>query len=923
MVAFACSLFLGAWIATAPLQRGEPQGDSRHASRSTVLQGIVVDSEGLSALRALVTSSAGGRTLTAADGSFSLDVQVPTDADRVQVTAVLGAGRTRTVAKAAVAIPRVGSLTPAGVLQLGSSCEPSWAPTLGTYPGADGEVSFLEVLDDGGGPALYVGGGFTRVDDFEANGIARWDGESWSALGSGVTGGVHCAVVFDDGSGPALFVGGSFTTAGGGAANRVAKWDGTSWSALGSGTNDTVLALAVFDDGGGPALYAGGQFTTAGGGAANRIAKWDGTTWSALGSGTNGTVHALLVFDSGGGPKLHVGGAFGAAGGLSSTARIARWNGASWSSIGSSLSGTVHELASYDEGSGPRLFAAGTEVIADSLIARWNGSVWSQVGGGLPTDEFVSSWVSCLSVIDDGSGPALFAGGYFWSPGDGIAKWNGSSWSSYGPDSNWNGEGIGRFVEELAFFDDGGTDVLFVGGFSLDGATGFDALMKWTATTYVPLGDGLDNDVSALTVWDDGNGPALYVGSYSTFSQGDAVLGISRWDGTTSAPLATGFRAGVPKALAVFDDGGGEALFAGGSFNFAGGVLSPNLARWNGSAWSAVTGAPNNDVLALAAFDDGSGPALFAGGSFTSPGSRIARWNGTTWSALGTGMTNTVRCLIAFDDGSGPALYAGGSFGNAGGVTARGIARWNGTSWSAVGSGIIGGGHVYALAVWDDGNGPALYMGGSFGLPGFGDTHLAKWNGVAWAPLGSPVSGEIFALASFDDGMGGGPALFAGGNISTAGGNAVNDIARWDGTSWSALGSGVNDNVLALGVFDDGSPAGAALYVGGAFDLAPDSGDAFLARWQGCDLVPPELTCPENMSVIDKLGSSSGEVVFFTVTASDNADPEPSVVCVPPSGSLFPQGTTIVNCTATDASGNESSCDFTVRVLPKYQQKQL
>ena len=115
--------------------------------------------------------------------------------------------------------------------------------------------------------------------------------------------------MFDDGSGPALYAGGQFTTAGGVAANRIAKWNGSSWSPLGSGMNDgygvSVIALTVFDDGSGPALYAGGYFTTAGGVAANYIAKWNGSSWSALGSGMNGGVVALTAFDDGSGPALY------------------------------------------------------------------------------------------------------------------------------------------------------------------------------------------------------------------------------------------------------------------------------------------------------------------------------------------------------------------------------------------------------------------------------------------------------------------------------------------------------------------------------------------------------------------------------------------------------------------------------------------
>jgi hypothetical protein len=91
-----------------------------------------------------------------------------------------------------------------------------------------------------------------------------------------------------------LYVGGEFTIAGSVLANNVARWDGTSWSALGSGMEGyypEVYALA-WDDAHGY-LYAGGAFITAGGVVANNIARWDGTSWAALGSGTAGIVYAL------------------------------------------------------------------------------------------------------------------------------------------------------------------------------------------------------------------------------------------------------------------------------------------------------------------------------------------------------------------------------------------------------------------------------------------------------------------------------------------------------------------------------------------------------------------------------------------------------------------------------------------------------
>jgi hypothetical protein len=67
-----------------------------------------------------------------------------------------------------------------------------------------------------------------------------------------------------------LYAGGWFTKTGGNAANYIAKWNGSSWSALGSGMNNTVYALAVS----GCDLYAGGAFNMAGANQADGIARW-------------------------------------------------------------------------------------------------------------------------------------------------------------------------------------------------------------------------------------------------------------------------------------------------------------------------------------------------------------------------------------------------------------------------------------------------------------------------------------------------------------------------------------------------------------------------------------------------------------------------------------------------------------------------
>jgi HYR domain len=121
----------------------------------------------------------------------------------------------------------------------------------------------------------------------------------------------------------------------------------------------------------------------------------------------------------------------------------------------------------------------------------------------------------------------------------------------------------------------------------------------------------------------------------------------------------------------------------------------------------------------------------------------------------------------------------------------------------------------------------------------------------------------------------------------------------------------MNSSVFAMATYDYG--AGPALYAGGAFSSAIDSEDGYLAKW-GCDTTPPVLDCPSSISFRASPANGAGEAVTFTVTATDDLDPSPIVICTPPSGSVFPHGTTVVTCTATDASGNESTCQFPVRL---------
>ncbi|MCX6925835.1 MAG: hypothetical protein NT154_21910, partial [Verrucomicrobia bacterium] len=193
------------------------------------------------------------------------------------------------------------------------------------------------------------------------NNIAKWNGGSWSALGSGMSGSTYPYVYALAVSGSDLYAGGIFSTAGGVTARDIAKWNGSAWSAFGSGMNGEVDALAVS----GTNLYAGGYFTTAAGVTANNIAKWNGSAWSALGSGMTSKktpfVSALAIS----GTDLYAGGLFLTAGGAVATC-VAKWDGSTWSALGSGMNRSVSALVTDDAG---HLFVGGAFTLAGTNVS--------------------------------------------------------------------------------------------------------------------------------------------------------------------------------------------------------------------------------------------------------------------------------------------------------------------------------------------------------------------------------------------------------------------------------------------------------------------------------------------------------------------------------------------------------------------------
>ncbi len=703
-------------------------------------------------------------------------------------------------------------------------------------------------FDDGNGPALFVGGVLTSADELLATSAAKWDGSSWTPTpGPGMT--IQSFAVFDDGSGPALYAGGGTTTSPGADTPFLAKWDGSEWLPIKDGVDGQVRAMTVFDDGSGPALFVAGSFLNAGGQPASRIAKWDGNQWSALGTGVDNGVRALATFDDGSGEALYVAGSFANAGG-SAVARIAKWDGANWSALGSGFDADVYALTVFDDGGGEALFAGGSFGFSGSpSIAKWRAGAWSGVGDGL------SHRVHALRVFDDGMGPALYAGGLLSSSGavpvSGVAKWTGGGWAALGSGPN------GR-VGALADFDDGAGPALFVGGgFSIAGTEVANNMAKWRDSTWTAVtasgpNSGFDGGVTALAAHDHGAGPVLYAAG-QFFAAGSApAQRVAAWNGTAWSPLGSGVEGLGVQSLAIFDDGGGPALYAGGDFHTVGGTAVDNIARWDGGSWSPVGSGLDGVVNALAVFDDGGGPALYAAGNFLQAGavgvSRIAKWDGISWSALGVGLNSQAYALTVFDDGNGPDLYVGGAFALAGGQAASRVARWDGTVWSSLPGELLNLG-VFALAGLDDGSGPSLFAGGTESHP----IDVARWNGSSWSALPDTDVGTITSLAAFDDGTG--PALFVGGR----------GIRKWNG-AWSAL----NGDLTGIPFFDPSQRVDALLPVdlGGGTTLI--AGGLFRRAGGRASYRMAEYDCiaEPKLEIQDQVPALAGSSVEVPVTLS-------------------------------------------------------
>ena len=400
-------------------------------------------------------------------------------------------------------------------------------------------------------------------------------------------------------------------------------------------------------------------------------------------------------------------------------------------------------------------------------------------------------------------------------------------------------------------------------------------LIVANAQSWSPVGTGIsagyDGAVSSFAIYND----ELYVGGYFNIAGGIAVDNVAKWNGTSWSAVDGIY--GAVHAMCVYNG----KLYAGGNFYYAGNIAVNNIARWNGTNWEDVGYPDCYSIKSLVVYNGD----LYAAGYFYFPnlpdGTAIAKWNGNNWTAVGPGTDLhyvVIECMEVFNG----ELYAAGAYYQIGGgglPDSYRISKWNGFTWSDVlsipASYTLDGalGDILSMVAYNN----ELYIAGTFGLmiDSVSATQIAKWNGTNWRPVGTGINAEAYPLGGDSDGATYSAVkslavyngiLYAGGRFDSCGTIATRNIAQWDGTNWSALAQGVNSYVNSMIAFDS------SLYVGGRFNYVNGNVPANnIAKWgTACYLNQPGLIYGANSVCENSLQTYSIDTVPGATTYTWN-----------------------------------------------------
>lgn len=399
----------------------------------------------------------------------------------------------------------------------------------------------------------------------------------------------------------------------------------------------------------------------------------------------------------------------------------------------------------------------------------------------------------------DSTNQLLYVGGHFtYADGqemNNIACYDGTKWfpvgggisSNYSPQAEQMAV-VNGILYVSGIFDKAGTTNCFIGFAAWDGA-------HWSAVPFMP-----GFKVTNLFAFEN----KLFIGAYKE-STGSSATSIYTWNGSLLENAATGVGgAGTSSAKLNFAIHHSQ-LYVSGIF------LNMRLGKWNGSSWLPIYNESNycksiisyHDTLLVS---DGNKIWCLKNGNLVSSwianfpsndGGKMAVLNDTLFAigstnkiywfnnfgawittATASGSTNNDNILILESCEMG--LFTGGALTKINSKYAIGLSKRNGAVWDSITMFSFPDGDVNAL-VYDSLNN-WLYAGGEFKVAGSVlVNNIAKWDGVSWSGLNGGISTSVKSLALVDQTLY--ALLYSSGSNQ---GNSVGNLGKWNGNTWSA-----------------------------------------------------------------------------------------------------------------------------------------
>jgi trimeric autotransporter adhesin len=561
----------------------------------------------------------------------------------------------------------------------------------------------------------------------------------------------------------------------------------------------------------GDLVVVGGAFAHIGP-IAGSVAAWNRATgeWTGFAGGPGGQVFALVVHDG----ELHAGGWISYVGPF-----VKRWKGDHWEALGA-VDG--HDQVSSLVTFGGDLYA----VTVGSALRRWNGAEWEtvlEIGGSVSR---------CL--VHDG---LLLLAGSFTTAG-GLPVSNLVAWDGDGPVVAY--QGLGAVVYDLGLWSG-----------ALVAAMANAGVWRWDGAAWQSMGpfDPQWNTYPRLAARDN----QLFLLKRHAYWEGPSGHYIYRWTGNDWEQFGTDVWAASVNQLHLDEQGG---LWIGGDFAGFGPVAGRNIQYHDGADW--VTLFPDalgcDGIVHDLVVHDGklvAGGDFFAAGPVWSP--LAAAWDGSTWSERGDwndtfeilDLNSSLQTVGTFgpwllSSGEDPGLLlefcAAWSPAAAWQVydyrVAVAFASWNGWLIEGLYSSVQrrsspGGpsttlaaidGYLRNLAVWQD---QLVAVGDFISVNGQAIADVAIYDGSTWRGAGQGTSRWIVAATEFAG------DLVVGGRFPSIDGVPAANVARWDGEAWWPLGAGLNGIVSDLTAYED------MLVVVGDFTEAGGQPAANVALWDG------------------------------------------------------------------------------------------